>query len=171
MEKEQIKKALHCCAHYCGSCNKYCPLYTDDECTITLAKSTLALINSYENKIFELENRLKECENGYEGTLYLERCKLHDAEEKNKELTEENEGLKDYCTKLKRCYLSYETLYKVTRVRVDYTKADTVRKMQERLKASAFVFASTNDGRKYFAVEIDTIDQIAKETLEENDGT
>lgn len=36
---------------------------------------------AYKNEIFELETRLKECENGYEGTLFLDRCKLHDAEE------------------------------------------------------------------------------------------
>ena len=53
----------------------------------------LDVITTDEQKIFELENRLKECENGYEGTLYLERCKLHDAEEKIKKLTEENERL------------------------------------------------------------------------------
>lgn len=44
-------------------------------------------IKGYENKIFELENRLKECENGYEGTLALERAKV-------KDLTEENIGLR-----------------------------------------------------------------------------
>ena len=49
-------------------------------------KDALSLIKSQEQKIFDLENRLKECENGYKGTLYLESCKLHDAEEKINEL-------------------------------------------------------------------------------------
>ena len=78
-------------------------------------KNVLSLIKSQEQKIFDLENRIKECENGYEGTLRLDRCKLHDAEEKikkldvdlkamrgaansyklhNKKLTEENERLR-----------------------------------------------------------------------------
>ena len=60
---------------------------------LSFLKLVLAVITTDEQKIFELENRLKECENGYEGTLYLERCKLHDAEEKIKELTAENEKL------------------------------------------------------------------------------
>lgn len=49
-------------------------------------KDALSLIKSQEQKIFDLENRLKECENGYKGTLYLESCKLRDAEEKINEL-------------------------------------------------------------------------------------
>lgn len=56
----------------------------------TAIRKALALINSQEHRIFELENRLKECENGYEGTNFLDRCKLHDAEENVKKLTEEN---------------------------------------------------------------------------------
>lgn len=61
---------------------------------LSFLKLVLAVITTDEQKIFELENRLKECENGYEGTLYLERCKLHDAEQKTKELTEENAELR-----------------------------------------------------------------------------
>ena len=51
-------------------------------------------ITSQEQRIKELENRLKECENGYKGTNFLDRCKLHDAEEKVRKLTEENERLR-----------------------------------------------------------------------------
>ena len=54
----------------------------------------------FEQKIFELENHLKECENGYAETLFLNNCKLHDAEKKVKELTKEIEGLKH---ELKSC--------------------------------------------------------------------
>lgn len=57
-------------------------------------KDALALIASQEQKIFDLENRIKECENGYEGTLHLERCKLHDAEEKIKELDVELKAMR-----------------------------------------------------------------------------
>lgn len=65
-------------------------------------RDTLAIINSYEHTIFELENRLKECENGYEGTLYLDRCKLHDAEEKIRELAEANKRLNSQVNRLKK---------------------------------------------------------------------
>ena len=70
-----------------------------------------------------------------------------------KELTEENAKLAHSCTKL-------ETLYKIESKRVDTVKADTVRKMQERLKAEAGYF-----GR---AVAVDVIDQIANELLEKS---
>lgn len=59
-----------------------------DDCEI------FAFVKKQDDTIFALENRLKECENGYNGTLALERCKLHDAEEKVKKLTEENERLR-----------------------------------------------------------------------------
>ena len=57
-------------------------------------KNVLSLIKSQEQKIFDLENRIKECENGYEGTLRLDRCKLHDAEEKIKELDVELKAMR-----------------------------------------------------------------------------
>ena len=94
---EQIIKAFEACTN--GFClDIYCPYVSkndSDRCDRnSMHKDILDIIKSREQKIFELENRLKECENGYEGTLYLESCKLHDAEKKIKELTEENERLK-----------------------------------------------------------------------------
>ena len=53
-----------------------------------------AFVNAQTDKIFALENRLKECENGYAGTLHLESCKLHDAERKIAEKDAEIERLK-----------------------------------------------------------------------------
>lgn len=94
LNREQSIKALECISRtedvLCEGCDyrKYDGL----ACHRIGAKNALALINSQEQKIFELENRLKECENGYEGTLFLDRCKLHDDEEKIKELSEENEA-------------------------------------------------------------------------------
>lgn len=103
LNREQIKKALECCFvndWNSTKCNE-CPFYNGGGgCIDELKEFTIAFINSQEQKIFELENRLKECENGYEGTLFLDRCKLHDAEEKVKELTEENEKLHASCTEL-----------------------------------------------------------------------
>ena len=92
LNAEQIKKALECCAY--GLCRD-CALYSDDGCGNKVIIGAIELINSQEQKIFELENRLKECENGYEGTLHLESCKLHDAEEKVKELTQAHEMLSE----------------------------------------------------------------------------
>ena len=84
---EQIIKALECCKGEDIPCTEC--IYADfGQCQTYMANDALALITSQEQKIFELENRLKECENGYEGTLFLDKCKLHDAEEKIKKLTQ-----------------------------------------------------------------------------------
>lgn len=94
---EQIKKALEHCINRkdCSAC-----VIKSKELRSgcigrprAFFKNALAIIESQEQKIFELENRLKECENVYEGTLFLDRCKLRDAEEKVKELKAENEKL------------------------------------------------------------------------------
>ena len=95
LNRDQIKKAIMelrrhglsyggTIGYHAGWCDDVADRITD----------AIALIKEQEEQIFKLENRLKECENGYEGTLFLDRCKLHDAEEKIKELTEKNERLK-----------------------------------------------------------------------------
>ena len=81
--------------------------------------------------------------------------------QKIEELTEENERLNTSCTELARCCTKLETLYNIECKRVDTVKADTVRKMQERLK-SYFEEDVKYDG---FRIAI-WIDQIAKEMLE-----
>ena len=94
---EQIIKGLECCADE-NSCEGKCPYYSNvvTVCSTNLAKDALAIIKEQDERIFKLENRLKECENGYEGTLYLERCKLHDAEQKIEELTKKVGELEEY---------------------------------------------------------------------------
>lgn len=84
MEKEQIIKALECCIE--DKCEN-CPYDEQTACREYLLHSALALIKSQDEQIFQLENRLKECENGYSQTLGIERARV-------KELTEENERLK-----------------------------------------------------------------------------
>lgn len=97
LNREQIIKALECISNtedvLCEGCayKKYDGL----ACHRIGAKNALALIKEQEEQIFKLENRLKECENGCEGTVFLDRCKLHDAEEKVRELTQANEQLSE----------------------------------------------------------------------------
>ena len=119
-----------------------------------LYEVTTEEIKEKADKIFALENRLKECENGYEGTLYLERCKLHDAEEKNKELTSENEriGIENF-----------NLICKLSRI-----KEDTVREFAERLKQYIDVGHYRPPTEICFS-ELDVaniIDKIEKEMLE-----
>ena len=119
LNQEQIIKALECC--YVDDDCYPCPYGSIGAgCRDEMCSDAFALIRQYEQKIFELENRLKECENGYEGTLALERAKV-------KELTEENERLKAENDKLREAYLVYEETTGLAQVR-----ADTVREITKR---------------------------------------
>ena len=151
-------------------------------------RKAVALINFYEQKTFELENRLKECENGYEGTLFLDRCKLHDAEEKIRELTQAHQMLSesyDHLVKTKDELLSERaklveenerlindgfdiTDYAVEKIRK--VKSDTVRKIRSKLYENFLKIAKCQTAgepnmksQEVFAI----LEQIAKEMLEE----
>jgi hypothetical protein len=134
-------------------------------------KDALALIKQQDEQIFQLENRLKECENGYSQTLGIERARV-------KELTEECENYKkvaeyqqncnmDRGFKIKRLTEENERLKAEVSVKKklldkcvdleDRVKADTVREFAERLKAICW-------GE---IISPSTIDRIAKEILED----
>ena len=83
------------------------------------------------------------CANGEMGRLALAIIK---------ELTEENERLHASCTELEQKCAS--------------VKSDTVRKMQERLKAQKFTHKNLGE-----LVYVEDIDQIANELLEGSDET
>lgn len=128
-------------------------------------------IKGYEDKIFELENRLKECENGYKGTLHLERAKIKELTEDNERVTqllhEELENNRKICEMLdKKATECDEWKPECNKYADAYmqVKADTVRKMQERINAhfdsdSAYLRNTNGYIRKI-------VDQIAKEMLE-----
>lgn len=88
LNKEQIINALE----YYSSSNvevcRNCSYQNINWAHSDILKQALNFIKKQEEQIFKFEHQLEEQENGYEGTLHLERCKLHDAEEKVKELTQ-----------------------------------------------------------------------------------
>lgn len=150
MEKEQIVKALECCKLNSGSACSDCPymyaeLADDESCSQRMALNVLALIKEQDEQIFKLENRLKECENGYSQTLGIERAKI-------KALTEENERL-SACTNL------VPTLNEV--------KADIVRKIADLLWQGENEKLNISVGGKYYDKQ-QFIDQIANEILNVN---
>lgn len=182
MEREQIIKALECCVK--NECDK-CPIFKEADYVDILAPNALALIKEQGEQIFKLENRLKECENGYEGTLYLKSCKLHDAEEKVKELAEENERLRaenaryeaenhakfDKWLKLEEATKKrHEELFKEAKIVV---RADTVREFAERLKGKINAIRKKRDMVMFPFAEAaisaieQEIDQITKEMIGE----
>ena len=179
MERNEIIKALECCTRGRKSNeDRPCLECPYNECNIVggtserqisgtcqgwLMKDALALIRSQDEQLFQLENRLKECENGYAGTLHLERCKLHDAEEKVKELTEEKE----------MCEAAYQVLQYELSICANQVKADTVREFVERFKelmGGEFASCGYCGCLGFWSVKAvkDNIGRIAKEILNKN---
>ncbi len=144
---------MACCDGTLAGC-KECPNYNNHyRCKIET--DALALIKSQELTIFALENRLKECENGYEGTLALERAKV-------KELTEENERLIAQVNRLKK-YDEERDIALHARL-IANTRTDTVREMQERF-AMHFGTYTEQDEIKVADV-FRSLRKFAKEMLE-----
>ena len=124
MNRDDVIKALKCCSDerdLCAECPVDKRLLDECVCGSFVMGQALQLIGSLEQVIFELENRLKECENGYSQTLAIERAKV-------KELTEENKMLR-----LLRADDGLAVVdYAVNSIRA--MKFNTARKMQEALK-------------------------------------
>jgi hypothetical protein len=82
-----------------------------------------------------------------------------------KKFTEENERLNTSCTELKQECKKWQGRLKIE---CEYTKADTVRKMQERLTSDEFyIMADDYDGMQYVDF-CAWVEDVAKEVLEEN---
>ena len=139
MEREQIIKGLECCTrgrdsngdipclecpyNECNIVGGTSERQTSGTCQGWLMKDALALIKQQDEQIFQLENRLKECENGYSQTLGIERARV-------KELTEENEIL----TKANEVYAELEQGCLVTGVKK--VQANTVREIFKEIYSS-----------------------------------
>lgn len=153
-----------------------------DDCEI------FAFVKKKDDTIFDLENRLKECENGYEGTLFLDRCKLHDAEEKVKELTQSNEMLSESYNHLEKTKddlvaersrlimqnerlitecgnqsilwkKHFESIYETAKKQL---REETIKKFQSKLNEER----GYDDDWNYNSWWGETINQVAKEMLE-----
>ena len=91
MKINDIKKRLHKALE----CHNSLSINDCAECPYHLSESCIKLILLESIEIIELlEMRNKENENGYAQTSFLDRCKLHDAEEEIKNLKKEIERLR-----------------------------------------------------------------------------
>lgn len=150
LNREQIIKALECCTNIgkgdlvecvCEEC-PYC--IGKDDCR-NLDSYALALIKELteENERWRAEKETLEIYNKY-------------YKYKNKELTAFNRRWAKECAELQdEC---------------EYIKADTVRKMQEKLKYTLCINNEENYEFFDYAYTLETIDQVAKEMLD-NDST
>ncbi len=179
MNREQITQALKCCGNHGSPKCKECPMEEGRGCAVRLYREALAYINRQEaeyNELYELLQTYKadsEAYRSYSKTLEKEnealKTLLDESYDTQNALTKENERLIDelaksygaldeavsfYCSftksKIQNCPIDDE---------VAKAKTDTVRKMQERLKAEL------SFGRH---IQADQIDQIAKEILNES---
>lgn len=81
MNRDDVIKALKCCSgerYLCAECPVDKRLLDECVCGSFVMGQALQLIGNLEQIIFELENRLAECENGYSQTLAIERMKIID---------------------------------------------------------------------------------------------
>lgn len=193
MDREQIVRVLECCAspkQVCGDCPMPQDVKDDCRCMETISRNTLALIRKLTKDVDRLA---KQC-----GEIITE-CDERDAERlmqvaklnaENKRMRAENERLRktsedgaecptchgigkigttDWLTK----HLSKEQIAKEKAEAVAEfhreLRADTVRKMQERLKTHAHAIISHSPYEYCFGegVLVEDIDHTAKELLEE----
>ena len=157
LNREQIIKALECCSEDTADCHN-CPYseFQEGNCFDNAKKDALSLIKELTEEV----TSWKEIAEGYQK-------QFEDCAEDRARLTEENERLKQL--------LDYKCLYGYDGEVMEYCVqgpcphyeikkelvADTVRKMQERLKEKAFsvpTVYNSHFGRM--------IDEIAKEMLE-----
>ena len=163
LNREQIVKALECCFIVCY-CNT-CPYYKIGEhtqvCTRKMAQDALALIRELTVEL----DAMRGAANSYKMD--------------NQRLTEENERLKAKIVEEDRLLNDrvIESVNAVSKAHLRYTdaleeklktvKADTVRKMQERLKEKSVEDVSLDGRTAIHIINAIWVDQIAKEMLEE----
>ena len=172
MERNLIIKALECClepVRRCGQCQYVflCEnLYTDiisliNELTVEL-DAMRGAANSYKmhnEKLTEENERLKAQKEVLEITEKDLRFKNKELQKCNESLAKNIEELEIEGDKVREAYSFYEETTGLKKVR-----ADTVRKMQERLKTCF------EDNTKYDGFRISVwIDRIANEVMEGND--
>lgn len=158
LNAEQVKKALR--GHIgvvdmrCEECH-YNQVNGSETCIALLITDALALINSQEQRIKELTQANEQLSESYD---QLEKTKDELLLERSR-LTEENERLK-----AQKYYIHSDDRIEMIPT-VESVRADTVRKMQERLKEcfnnEIKHMSIYTEGQVLFAV-----DQIAKEMLE-----
>ena len=162
LNREQIVKALECCASPKQMC-KDCPMpeeiKDDCRCMEVISRNALALYRELteENANLRLDVSSYKLERERNDSRSADLvAELVEAAELNLKLTEENERLRAKGAEWRGCA---DTLFE----EINKTKTDTVRNMQERLK-KAFNFGHTILEKSI----CDIINQIAKELLEEN---
>lgn len=90
MTDEEIEKALTQCGDLSNFDCKGCPLEGEALCYSIIRENALDYINRLKEQIYQTEQKLAECENGYQATLDLERrMRADDKEQARKDTAKE----------------------------------------------------------------------------------
>lgn len=149
LNAEHIKRGLECCTNggRCLDCQyDKCNSLTKEGCMASHMRDALALINSQEQRIKELEAETKRLE-----SLCVSKDIIIG------DLSKENERLRADCAKGANALI--EEMQKNRTI-----EADTVRKMQERFIAE--IDQTPNANEHFIKAWKSKIDQIAREMLE-----
>lgn len=144
LNREEIIKALECCLG--GAICAECPNVDLVDCFRQMQKNALSLIKELTKEVEGLKQCLE-----HEHASFIET--FGEWNDKCEKLTEENERLKDNF--IKQTIENIRLLIENQEI-----KADTVRKMQERLRAEKFHHMNFGD-----LVYLEDIDRISKELL------
>ena len=180
LNREQIIKALECCTNAEQCCDD-CILLEDRNCGVHLLKNALSLIKELNGENEAWQKQLITTKEKADKAYYELACEVESLRKENESLhtscteltrkcaslTVENERLREENNRLVVSEVGEVTLAQeiVFRVRNEHPvvvaiRADTVQKMQERLKQ-----VLREEGRSSYYLKA-TIDQIAKEMLE-----
>lgn len=180
MTTEQIIKALECCtsANSVSACMSGCPLYEKEDCECinddtALDKYALALIKEQQAQIKVLEAD----RNNYKEWYVQAVGEIKELQAHNENLIKENKYLRE---RLKEEAELKEDMEDSIRAEIasggtschwceDKVKADTVKKMQERLHSTACDIPTKYCTRTDYSLSYrfgDWVDDIAKEILE-----
>ena len=146
--REQIIKALECCTNC--SCGTECPYYEYEPCQTALDKDVLSLIKELTEENESWQKSLITQKENADKAYYELACEVENLRAENERLREDNEIKSQKRANIFEIANAYER-----------GKADTVRKMQERLK-EAFNHYPQRCGECCK----EKVDQISKKMLE-----
>lgn len=157
MNADAIVKALKCCNVPSGRACSECSYHeVGAECRTKRNKDAAELI-------VKLAQESQKWEQAYD----CADSACRELSSKCDELVEESEKLHERINREARC--QYDLCGQIVTLRDDvkYIKADTVQKMQERLRAETITIQD-HTGNLGSVILVSAVDQIAKEMLEEN---
>lgn len=157
MNADAIVKALKCCNVPSGRACSECPYHeVGEKCRTKRNKDAAELI-------VKLAQESQKWQEAYD----CADSACRELSSKCDELTEENEKLNERINREARC--QYDLCGQIVTLRDDvkYIKADTVQKIQERLRAETITIQD-HIGNLGSVILVSAVDQIAKEMLEEN---